>query len=77
MYASGSGSTPACVAPDCSLVALAAVEAFAQATEGSLRGYIRDEQGAPMPGVTITAKSTAATRPLVTDPATTPARTAC
>ncbi len=47
------------------LVALAAVEAFAQATEGSLRGYIRDEQGAPMPGVTVTAKSTAATRPLV------------
>jgi hypothetical protein len=47
------------------LVALIAAEAFAQATEGSLRGYIRDEQGAPMPGVTITAKSTAATRPHV------------
>ena len=47
------------------LVALAVVEAFAQATEGSLRGSIRDEQGAPMPGVTVTAKSSAATRPLV------------
>ena len=47
------------------LVALIAVEAFAQATEGSLRGYIRDEQGAPMPGVTVTAKSTSVPRPLV------------
>lgn len=47
-------------------VAFAAIEAFAQATEGSLRGSIRDEQGAPMPGVTVTAKSSAATRPLVT-----------
>src|SRR5687767_14389341 len=47
-------------------ITLAAVEAFAQATEGSLRGSIRDEQGAPMPGVTVTAKSSAATRPLVT-----------
>ena len=42
------------------LVALVTVEAFAQATDGSLRGYIRDEQGAPMPGVTVTAKSSAA-----------------
>jgi hypothetical protein len=47
------------------LVAFAAIEASAQTTEGSLRGSIRDEQGAPMPGVTVTAKSPSTTRPLV------------
>jgi hypothetical protein len=32
-------------------------ESFAQGTEGSIRGYLHDEQGAVMPGVTVTATS--------------------
>ena len=41
--------------------------ALAQATaEGSIRGTIRDEQGAVLPGVTITATSPQAPRPMVT-----------
>ena len=31
-------------------------DASAQTTEGSIRGYVRDEQGAVLPGVTVTAK---------------------
>ena len=39
--------------------------ASAQTTEGSIRGYVRDEQGGALPGVTVTAKSPAAPRPHV------------
>ncbi len=39
------------------LLTSAAAESFGQTTEGSIRGYIRDEQGAVMPGVTVTATS--------------------
>ena len=31
--------------------------AFAQTGDGSLRGYVKDEQGAVLPGVTVTATS--------------------
>src|SRR2546425_7537717 len=44
---------------------LAASLAFAQATEGSLRGYVTDEQGGVLPGVTITARSPALLTPVV------------
>ena len=40
--------------------------ALAQAAEGNIRGTIRDEQGAVLPGVTITATSPQAPRPTVT-----------
>ncbi len=40
-------------------------EAAAQGGDGSLRGTVRDEQGAAMPGVTITATSPAALTPSV------------
>jgi hypothetical protein len=45
-------------------------EAFAQASDGSIRGYIRDEQGGVLPGVTVTAKSpeVAGSYTAVTDP---------
>src|SRR5712671_7595889 len=31
--------------------------AFAQTGDGSLRGYVKDQQGGVLPGVTVTAKS--------------------
>src|SRR4029453_6736672 len=37
----------------------------AQTTDGSIRGYVRDEQGGALPGVTVTATSSAAPRPHV------------
>ena len=40
-----------------------ATGASAQTTEGSIRGIVRDEQGGSLPGVTVTATSTAAPRP--------------
>ena len=39
------------------LLTCAAAETLAQATEGSIRGYLRDEQGAVLPGVSVTATS--------------------
>src|SRR5262245_8567962 len=50
---------------------LAASLAAAQSNDGSLRGYVRDEQGAVLPGVTVTAISPALIRPTssVTDAA--------
>ena len=41
----------------------------AQTTDGSIRGYVRDEQGGVLPGVTISATSPAAPTPFsaVTD----------
>ncbi len=52
------------------LVLACAEEALAQTTEGSIRGYIRDEQGAVLPGVTVTATSpdVAGTYSAVADP---------
>src|SRR4030088_1533456 len=48
------------------LLTCAAAESVAQTTEGSIRGYLRDDQGAALPGVTITATSVTAARPLTT-----------
>src|SRR5881296_2670641 len=39
--------------------------AFAQTGDGSLRGYIKDEQGGVLPGVTVTATSAALLAPVV------------
>jgi outer membrane receptor protein involved in Fe transport len=39
------------------LVLACAGEAFAQTSAGSIRGYIRDEQGGVLPGVSVTATS--------------------
>lgn len=44
-----------------SLIACFAAMAFAQATTGSIEGVIKDQQGAVLPGVTVTAKSTGST----------------
>src|SRR5438876_6985291 len=38
-------------------LAFAALPASAQTGDGSLRGYVKDEQGGVLPGVTVTAKS--------------------
>ena len=46
-------------------LALSASSAFAQSGGGSLRGYIKDESGAVLPGVTITATSTELIKPAV------------
>jgi hypothetical protein len=45
------------------LLASAAAETFAQTTEGSIRGYVRDEQQGVLPGVTMTASSPAVPAP--------------
>ena len=48
------------------LLALSIVpEVSAQSGNGTLRGKVVDEQGAPMPGVTITASSPQALTPVV------------
>ena len=39
------------------LLTCATADTRAQATEGSIRGYLRDEQGAVLPGVSIEATS--------------------
>jgi len=39
------------------LLALAAIPASAQTGDGSLRGYVRDQQGGVLPGVAVTATS--------------------
>lgn len=48
------------------LVLLAAATVAAQTGEGSLRGYIKDEQGLALPGATVTATSPALIRPATT-----------
>src|SRR5262245_250108 len=50
---------------------LASIDASAQTGDGSVRGYVKDEQGAVLPGVTVTATSPALIRPVtsVTDAA--------
>jgi hypothetical protein len=47
------------------LLSCAAGEAVAQTTAGSIRGYVRDEQGGVLPGVTITATSPVAATPSI------------
>jgi len=47
------------------LGACATADVVAQTTQGSIRGYVRDEQGGVLPGVTITATSANTPRPLV------------
>src|SRR5256885_4322999 len=42
---------------------LVAAGAAAQTGQGSLRGYVRDDQGGALPGVTITARSAAIMQP--------------
>ncbi|MBI3263578.1 MAG: carboxypeptidase regulatory-like domain-containing protein, partial [Acidobacteria bacterium] len=44
---------------------LTAIPVAAQTGDGSLRGYVRDEQGAVLPGVTVTATSPALLAPVV------------
>jgi hypothetical protein len=43
----------------------AAAPVSAQTGDGSLRGYIKDQQGGVLPGVTVTARSEAALTPIV------------
>src|ERR1700716_1997389 len=45
------------------LLACTASEVSAQTTDGSIRGYVRDEQGGALPGVATTATSPAAATP--------------
>jgi len=47
----------------CMILLLVAVNAAAQTGQGSLRGYVKDEQGGAVPGVTITATSAALIQP--------------
>ena len=42
---------------------LIAASAVAQTGQGSLRGYVRDEQGGALPGVTVTTTSAALIQP--------------
>jgi hypothetical protein len=44
---------------------LAAGSAVAQTSEGSLRGYVKDEQSGVLPGVTVTATSPALLSPVI------------
>lgn len=44
---------------------LGAIPAHAQTGDGSLRGYVRDEQGGVLPGVTVTTTSPALLAPVV------------
>ena len=39
------------------LMSFSVIPASAQTGDGSLRGYVKDEQGGVLPGVTVTAKS--------------------
>ena len=41
------------------------VSAEAQSGDGSLRGYVKDDQGAVLPGVTVTATSPVLLTPVV------------
>src|SRR5262245_64738945 len=47
------------------LIFLSATSAFAQTGDGSLRGYVKDEQGGVLPGVTVTGTSPALQAPVV------------
>jgi hypothetical protein len=47
------------------LSVLTAGPAAAQTGDGSLRGYVKDEQGGVLPGVTVTGTSPALLAPVV------------
>ncbi len=49
----------------------------AQTGDGSIRGYVKDEQGAVLPGVTVTAHSPALLSPVAAVSATPAAITGC
>src|SRR5437763_14064173 len=51
------------IAIACLVMLIAAAIAEAQTGQGSLRGYIKDEQGGALPGVTVTATSPALIQP--------------
>jgi hypothetical protein len=53
------------VAPLVALSVLITVPAAAQTGDGSLRGYVKDEQGGVLPGVTVTGTSPALVAPVV------------
>src|SRR5436309_9293285 len=46
-------------------VAVSIVRLSAQTGDGSLRGYVKDQQGGILPGVTVTARSEALLSPVV------------
>jgi hypothetical protein len=48
------------------LMLLPAVSAMAQTGQGSLRGYVKDDQGGALPGVTVSAVSSAIMQPATT-----------
>ncbi len=48
------------------LLLLTATTAMAQTGQGSLRGYVKDDQGGALPGVTVTAVSTVIMQPSTT-----------
>jgi hypothetical protein len=48
------------------ILTLPAHPALAQSGDGTLRGYVRDDQGAVLPGVTLTATSPTLIQPVVT-----------
>ena len=47
------------------IIGLASVPASGQTGDGSLRGYVKDEQGGVLPGVTVTATSPQVIAPVV------------
>src|SRR5207248_11481050 len=51
------------IAIACLVMLIAAAIAEAQTGQGSLRGYVKDEQGGALPGVTVTATSPAVIQP--------------
>src|SRR4030095_13102389 len=53
------------VASVAALCITTAAQAFAQTGDGSLRGYVKDEQGGVLPGVTVTAFSPALQAPVI------------
>src|ERR1051326_4536734 len=53
------------VVPLVALSVLIAIPASAQTGDGSLRGYVKDQQGGFLPGVTVTATSPALLAPVV------------
>ena len=58
--------TPRLVASVVAFSVLAAIPASAQTGDGSLRGYVKDEQGGVLPGVTVTGTSPALQAPVAT-----------
>ena len=54
-----------CLALFVALAIVSTSHAFAQTGDGSLRGYVKDQQGGVLPGVTVTAISPALVAPVV------------